>query len=160
MSAVKSEIPASASGTTYEQMRQMMSYMSGDNNRASTSASALESIKLISQLDKMEKESGGMSDSMKSVYAFEKAYLEAGIKAVSTNQQLGDKFGRGLEGANILAQFMKQLNSEEQAKSMVRGFLPSTGQYRSADQSALHGSRESALASLSGGGGGGGGGSA
>jgi hypothetical protein len=140
MSSVKAEIPAAASaqGTSYDQMRQMMSFMSGDNNRASTSASALESIKLLAQLDGLK-----MSPEMQSVYEYEKAYLEAGIKAVSTNPALGEKFGRGLEGATIVASFMKTINAEEQAKNLVRDYLPKTGQNRP-EYIALHESAEAA----------------
>jgi hypothetical protein len=140
----KTDIPVAKQDGGYEQMRAMMSIISGDNNRASTSASALESIKLIGQLDKMYPDSD--TSSLAKVYQYEKQYLQAGIDAITSNPQLGDKFGRGLEGATIVASFMKQVNSEEMAKDQVRAFLPQTGvSGSSASVSAFYKTRADAM---------------
>ena len=121
--------------TSYDEMREMMQFISGDNNRASTSASALESIKLLAQLNKEYDD--GKSDFGKSglgkVFQYERQYLQAGIDAVTQNPALGDRFGRGLEGATLMASFMKQINMEEMAKDQIRGYLPRTGVSGSTD---------------------------
>lgn len=110
---------------SFEAQQSLMQYISGDNLRASTSAGALESIKLLAQMDQLAK--NGMDPALEKVYKFEKEYLQAGINAITSNALLAEKFGQGLDGAQAVASFLKMMNAQKKTTDLLNTYLPNVG---------------------------------
>lgn len=92
---------------------------------ASSNDKILNTLKLLDQISKIEKESP--NPALKKIAAEEMSYLNGAMKAISEHPAIQQQFGSGIAGVEAVAGLLKQRNNELAYQSILDTVLEGSG---------------------------------